>query len=111
MQNTGLRRNEADATRQRDFDELFFFAGASDEDIQQFQKQAVHRKFEVRPRGAFWSIAVNANLASCVRELRKLYDRSFHKPAFSVALGQRIGPRRAVSQLRSSDSVDGSKRW
>ena len=86
VQNTGLRRNEADATRQRDFDELFFFAGASDEDIQRFQKQAVHRKFEVRPRGAFWSIAVNANLASCVRELRKLYDRSFHKPAFSVAL-------------------------
>jgi predicted mannosyl-3-phosphoglycerate phosphatase (HAD superfamily) len=86
IQNTGLPRSEADLVRQRDFDELFFFAGASDQDIQHFQKQAAHRKFAVRPYGALWSLAVDASVAGCVRELRKLYDRSFHKPAFSVAI-------------------------
>ena len=86
MQNTGLPRGEADLVRQRDFDELFFFAGVSDQDIQRFQKQAAHRKFALRSDGALWSIAVESSLGACVRELRKLYDRSFHKPAFSVAI-------------------------
>ncbi len=85
-QNTGLPRSDADLVRQRDFDELFFFAGASDQDIQRFQKQAAHRKLAVRPYGGLWSLAVNASVAGCVRELRKLYDRSFHKPAFAVAI-------------------------
>jgi mannosyl-3-phosphoglycerate phosphatase len=86
IQNTGLPRGEADSIRQRDFDELFFFAGASDEDIQRFQHHAAHLKFSVRPSGSLWSVAVNPSLATCVRELRKLYDRTFHKPAFSIAL-------------------------
>jgi hypothetical protein len=33
-----------------------------------------------------WSLAVNPSLASCVRELRRLYDRAFHRPAFLVGL-------------------------
>jgi predicted mannosyl-3-phosphoglycerate phosphatase (HAD superfamily) len=86
IQNTGLPRNEADLIRQRDFDELFFFAGASDQDIQRFQRQATHMKISVRPQGSLWSAAVDASVAACVRELRKLYDRAFHKAAFTVAL-------------------------
>jgi hypothetical protein len=86
IQNTGLPRNEADAIRQRDFDELFFFAGASEKDIQRFLRQAVHLKFTVRKHGSLWSLAVNPSLASCVRELRRLYDRAFHRPAFLVGL-------------------------
>ncbi|MDQ1409135.1 MAG: mannosyl-3-phosphoglycerate phosphatase, partial [Acidobacteriaceae bacterium] len=35
-QNTGLPQREAELVRQRDFDELFFFAGASEKDIQRF---------------------------------------------------------------------------
>jgi mannosyl-3-phosphoglycerate phosphatase len=86
IQNTGLPRNEADFIRQRDFDELFFFAGASDQDIQRFRQRAGHLRFSVRPNGSFWSLAVNPSVATCVRELRKLYDRTFHKPVFSVAV-------------------------
>jgi mannosyl-3-phosphoglycerate phosphatase len=86
IQNTGLPRNEADAIQHRDFDELFFFAGASEQDIQRFRQHAGHLKCAVRPHGAFWSVAVNPNLGACVRELRKLFDRSFHKAAFAVAL-------------------------
>jgi mannosyl-3-phosphoglycerate phosphatase len=87
IQNTGLARNDAEAIRQRDFDEIFFFAGVSDKDIQHFRQQATHLKFSVRQHGSLWSLAVGASLASCVRELRRLYDRAFHRPAFLVGLG------------------------
>ena len=86
LQNTGLNRDAAEALRQRDFDELFFFAGASDEDVQRFQKQALHRKLAVRPVDALRSIAAGPNLASCVRHLSKLYDRALHAHAFSISL-------------------------
>jgi predicted mannosyl-3-phosphoglycerate phosphatase (HAD superfamily) len=86
VQNTGLARNEAESIRQRDFDELFFFAGASQQNIDRFRQQAAQVKASVRPRDTLWSLAVNANLATCVRELRKLYDRAFHKAAFAVGV-------------------------
>jgi len=86
IQNSGLPRAEADAIRQRDFDELFFFAGASDKDIQRFQHHAARLKISLRPHGSLWSVAVNASLATCVRELRRLYDRAFHKPAFTIGM-------------------------
>ena len=86
IQNTGLSKQDAESIRQRDFDEIFFFAGASDADIARFRKEAVNLKFSVRPHGFLWSLAVNASAATCVRELRKLYDRAFHKSAFSIGL-------------------------
>jgi predicted mannosyl-3-phosphoglycerate phosphatase (HAD superfamily) len=86
MQNTGLSRQEADALRQRDFDELFFFAGASDADIQKFKQCASECKLSVRPSGSFYSLAVGASLSKCVQELRKLYDRALHARAFAIAL-------------------------
>jgi len=36
MQNTGLPQKEAELARQRDFDDIFFFAGASDEEVGRF---------------------------------------------------------------------------
>jgi len=93
VQNTGLSRHDAESMRQRDFDELFFFAGASDADIQRFQRTALHLKLSVRPHGSLWSLAVNSSLAACVRELRKLFDRAFHTHAFSIALATTLeGP-------------------
>ena len=87
MQNTGLSRHEAEALRQRDFDELFFFAGASDTDIQKFRQRAEHEQLSVRRSGSLWSLAVKANLRTCVQELRKLYDRALHAHVFAVSVG------------------------
>jgi len=86
VQNIGLSKDAAEALRQRDFDEIFFFAGASDEDVRRFQMQAAQRKVLVRQAGAFWSLAVGASLSACVRHLRKLYDRALHSHAFSIAV-------------------------
>jgi len=85
-QNTGLLQREAELLRQRDFDELFFFAGAYDADIGRFRQAAAQHKAQVRPRGALWSLAVGANLASCVRDLSHLYQRSFRANPHSIGI-------------------------
>jgi predicted mannosyl-3-phosphoglycerate phosphatase (HAD superfamily) len=86
VQNTNLSRRDAESLCQRDFDELFFFAGTPDAEIRRFQQEAARQKFSVRQQGSFWSLAVSASLSTCVRELRKLYDRALRTRAFAVAL-------------------------
>jgi hypothetical protein len=85
-QNSGLTPREAELARQRDFDELFFFAGASDRDITRFLAGAERRKIQLRPRGVLWSLAVGASLSLCVRELSKLYDRALRSHATTLGL-------------------------
>jgi mannosyl-3-phosphoglycerate phosphatase len=85
-QNVGLPQREAELLRQRDFDELFFFAGAPEPDIRRFRQEAAKRKAQVRPRGSLWSFAVGASLSSCVRDLSELYQRSFRAHPLNVAI-------------------------
>ena len=86
-QNSGLPAREAELTRQRDFDEPFFFAGASDADIKRFTEEAVRRKVNLRQHGVLWSLAVGASLNRCLREVSKLYDRAlrYHPTTVGVA--------------------------
>lgn len=87
-QNTGLPNHEAELARQRDFDELFFFAGASEEDLARFKSMSQQKKLALREHGAFWSLAVDADLPRCIREVGDLYDRSLHAHAnrFAIAV-------------------------
>jgi hypothetical protein len=75
-QNTGLPPRDAELARQRDFDELFFFAGATPADIDRFIAEATIRNVLLRQHGVLWSLAVGANLGQCIRDLSKLYDRA-----------------------------------
>ncbi len=86
-QNTGLPQREAELARQRDFDELFFFAGASDKDIQRFVARGREKKYELRPHGVLWSLAIGASLKKCIQSLGKLYDRAlrYHPSITGVA--------------------------
>lgn len=86
LQNTSLPIREAELARQRDFDELFFFAGASDQSIATFQQEAQARNLQLRRMGVLWSLAVGANTAQCIGELTKLYDRSLRYHAETVAV-------------------------
>jgi mannosyl-3-phosphoglycerate phosphatase len=74
-QNTGLPAPQSELARQRDFDELFFFAGASEGDVDRFLEESRSRGLQLRQDGALWSLAVGANLKECVGELSKLYNR------------------------------------
>jgi predicted mannosyl-3-phosphoglycerate phosphatase (HAD superfamily) len=88
-QNLGLPQREAELARQRDFDELFFFAGASDGDIDRFLEEGRRRKFQLRPQGVLWSLAVGASVPQCIRQLTKLFDRALHGHATTIGIATR----------------------
>jgi len=85
-QNLDLPPREADLARQRDFDELFFFAGASAQDVQNFQSAGSRGNIQLRQRGVLWSLAIGANVRRCIRELSTLYDRALRSHARSIAI-------------------------
>jgi predicted mannosyl-3-phosphoglycerate phosphatase (HAD superfamily) len=85
-QNSGLPAQQAELLRQRDFDELFFFAGASDSDIARFVETARQQRRELRHNEPIWSLAVGASLKQCVRDLVKLYERALRYQPKLVAI-------------------------
>ena len=85
-QNSGLPPREAELARHHDFDEVFFFAGASDQDMARFLAEGRTRKLSLRQDGALWSLACGASLKVCVRELGKLYDRALRSHPISLAM-------------------------
>ncbi|HXJ05050.1 MAG TPA: hypothetical protein VNH65_08125 [Candidatus Acidoferrum sp.] len=84
--NSGLPAREAELVRQRDFDEFFFFAGASQQDIANFQALGHGRNIQFRQRGALWSLAIDASVHRCIGALSKLYDRALRSHAKSIAI-------------------------
>jgi len=75
-QNTGLPAAQAELMRHRDFDEIFFFAGAAEDEMDRFKTETAARSWQLRPRGVLWSLALGANLKQCVRDVSKLYTRA-----------------------------------
>src|SRR5260221_4028492 len=67
-QNTGLPESEAEQMRMRDFDELFFFAGASEADIEKFMAEAKGRNLTLKNLGALWSLSARRDGFQCIRE-------------------------------------------
>lgn len=86
-QNTGLGRRQAELARQRDFDEPFFFAGASEGVINKFVQAARHRGMEVTQAGRFWHLSAGHAEGRAVTYLVKLYRSAVRSRLRSVALG------------------------
>ncbi len=86
VQNTGLPQREAELARQRDFDEVFFFAGVSDRDVQRFLADGRKHKLQFRQHGVLWSVAIGASVQRCIQELSKLYDRALRYHAHTVGI-------------------------
>jgi predicted mannosyl-3-phosphoglycerate phosphatase (HAD superfamily) len=84
--NTGLPSREADWMRHCDFSELFFFAGAAEDDIRRFQSAAKQNHVSLRHVDGFWSIACAASITKCVRELHRLFQRAMRTRAGSLAI-------------------------
>jgi hypothetical protein len=85
-QNSGLPPRDAELLRQRDFDELFFLAGASEADVKRLLSEAQARKMQLREHGVLWSLAMGPSLQRCVRELGGLYDRALRYHPATVAI-------------------------
>jgi len=85
-QNTGLPQREAELARQRDFDDVFFFAGASDGEVTRFLAEGRARNLQFHQHGVLWSAAIGRSVQRCVRELAKLYDRALRYHAHTVGV-------------------------
>jgi predicted mannosyl-3-phosphoglycerate phosphatase (HAD superfamily) len=88
VQNSGLPSQQAELMRHRDFDELFFFAGATESDVERVVAETANRGWQLRQRGVLWSLTVGANLKQCVRELSKLYTRALRSQPKIVGLAR-----------------------
>jgi predicted mannosyl-3-phosphoglycerate phosphatase (HAD superfamily) len=86
-QNTDLPQRDAELARQRDFDDIFFFAGASDQEVERFLAEGRNRSLQFRQHGVLWSAAIGSSVQRCIRELAKLYDRSlrYHPHPLGIA--------------------------
>jgi predicted mannosyl-3-phosphoglycerate phosphatase (HAD superfamily) len=97
-QNTGLAVREAEMVRQGDFEEYFFFAGASDEDIARFRLAAAERGLSLHEDAPLWGLSVGADLARAVKQISALYDKSFHGHLASVGV-QDSGDESAIAEI------------
>ena len=86
-QNAGLDLRQAERARQREFDEPFFFAGASEQATQKFQQAAKRRGLEVVRGEHFWHLVAGSDAGRAVCYLIKLYRRAAHDRLRSVGLG------------------------
>ena len=86
-QNTDLPQRDAELSRQRDFDVVFFFAGVSDKDVERFVAEGHRRSLQLRQHGMLWSMAIGASVQRCVRDLSRLYDRALRSHAHPVGVG------------------------
>lgn len=86
-QNTGLDLRQAALARQRDFDEPFFFAGASEQTVQTFVQAARRRGMEVMRGGRFWHLLAGSDKGRAARYLIALYRRAEHGRRRTVGLG------------------------
>ena len=85
-QNTGLPQKEAELARQRDFDDIFFFVGAADEEIERFLAAGRNLGLQFRRHGVLWSAAIGPSVQRCIRELAKLYDRALRYHAHTLGI-------------------------
>lgn len=85
-QNTSLPQREAELARQRDFDEIFFFAGASDQEVAKFLASGRDRNLQFRQHGVLWSAAVGSSVQRCIRGLARLYDRALRHHAHTLGV-------------------------
>ena len=88
-QNSRLPPAQAELMRQPDFDEVFFFAGATEKEIRRFLAAGTERHCQLREQGVLWSLAVGASLKQCVREVSKLYTRALRSQPKIVGIAKK----------------------
>jgi mannosyl-3-phosphoglycerate phosphatase family protein len=91
--NTGLPQREAEQFRLRDFEEPFFFAGASEAEIARFVALAKTRGFYATPGTTFWNFSSVPDSGEAARRLAKLFRASAPKRRQSQIVAIGAGPR------------------
>lgn len=85
--NTGLSLGEAKLALMREFDEPFFFAGATERAERAFAEQARSRGLQLSQGGRFWHLSSGSDKGRAVRELVRLYRTAWRTRFRAVAIG------------------------
>ena len=84
---TGMTERDAQASREREFSERFFFAGNADLASQSFEKMAREQNWQMRRAEPFWELSSGDAEGKAVRYLMKLYRQAMRSRIRSVGIG------------------------
>jgi mannosyl-3-phosphoglycerate phosphatase len=100
--NTGMTERDAEAAREREFSERFFFAGDTNLAAQSFEKIAREHKWQTRRSEPFWELFSGNDEGKAVRYLMRLYRESLRARLRSVGIG---ASGEDISLLAASDQA------
>lgn len=86
-ENTGLHPREAEAARDREFSELFFFTQADEAGVARFVAAARGKNFERSGGTPFWRISSGCDAARAVRLVAKIYREATRTKLRTVGIG------------------------
>ena len=91
--NSGESLREAELSRQREFSEIFFFAGEAEKAPRRFSEIAQEQGWEAIPGDPFWELRAPLvrNGESAARYLMGIYRESLHVRLRSVGIGSHAG--------------------
>jgi predicted mannosyl-3-phosphoglycerate phosphatase (HAD superfamily) len=100
--NAGVSERDAQASREREFSERFFFAGNADLASQSFEKIAREQNWQIRRAEPFWELCSGNDEGKAVRYLMKLYRQALRSRIRSVGIGASFED---LSLLAASDQA------
>lgn len=83
-QNLGISMDEAHRARQRDFEELFFIAGAAEKETADFVDSARERGFSAQAGEPLWRFSSVPDASRAARQLVKLYRTAAPRERFQI---------------------------
>jgi mannosyl-3-phosphoglycerate phosphatase len=97
--NSGQSAREAELSRQREFSEIFFFAGESEKAPRRFSEIARERGWEAIPGDPFWELRAPLTRSGepAARHLMGIYRESLHVRLRSVGIGSHAGDLHLLS--------------
>lgn len=100
--NSGMTEREAEASREREFSDRFFFAGNMDLAAPSFEKIAAEQKWQIRHGEPFWELYSGNDEGKALRYLMRLYREALRSRVRSVSIGISIED---LSLLAASDQA------
>jgi len=85
--NAGMSEREAEASREREFSDRFFFAGNADLSAPSFEKIATEQGWRTRHCEPFWELYSGNDEGKAVRYVTRLYREALRSRLRSVGIG------------------------
>jgi predicted mannosyl-3-phosphoglycerate phosphatase (HAD superfamily) len=100
--NEGTSERDAQASRQREFSERFFFAGNADSTAPAFEKIAGEHNWQLRRREPFWELVSGNDEGRALRYLMRLYREALRSGVRSIGIGASLED---ISMLKTCDQA------